>query len=230
MVQLQAPLTLLRYLITLGKDRASFMLIISQYWITGSDDYKMIEKAYDINKDAFRGIERDDKVRYFEHPRQVALIAILYQGVRDAERVAAILSHDLVEDSEYWTLQRIEKEFNANVALRVEYFTKEKITSLSSRQLLIRYFGRLEGAPDDIIEDKLTDRMHNLLTLSGNNDKERELRKIDETIRHLLPLAARVNKFYWEFIFIIYEHQLRLEVPTTICDYLPPGMKIEDIK
>ncbi len=217
-----SPLTILRKIIKQGKNRIAFFLIISGFYAPFSKQYKLIEKAYDTAKDAFRFKNREDGDRYFEHLREVTLIAILYLGITDYRDIVCLLLHDIVEDIESWTLERVAREFGRKIARHLEYLTKEKIKGLSKDQLTYRYYKRFESAPRIVIIKKLCDRMHNLMKLYGC-DREKQLRKINETIKYYLPLARKVMVFYWEFILMIDELQRRMKSERTVQYLLPPG-------
>lgn len=55
-----------------------------------------IRYAYRLAKDAHRNQERKDGTRYFEHPREVALISL--RNALDPDLVIACLLHDVLED------------------------------------------------------------------------------------------------------------------------------------
>ena len=95
-----------------AENRETFFKRISYFFPTLDPRYKLIEKAYNAAKDAFRGVFRDDnETRYFEHIRAVTLILVDYLRVKNYEIIVAALLHDIVEDVPSWTIERVRAEF-----------------------------------------------------------------------------------------------------------------------
>lgn len=64
-----------RAILVQQENRASFFRRVAVYFPTLDWRYRLIEKAYNDAKDAFRGKYRDNgEERYFEHIRSVTLI------------------------------------------------------------------------------------------------------------------------------------------------------------
>src|SRR5665811_1965766 len=82
------------------------------------DDYALVEKAFRFAQEAHAGQFRKSGEPYFSHPQNVA--SILVEIMIDAPTIAAGLLHDTIEDNERITLEVIEKEFGAEVALLVD--------------------------------------------------------------------------------------------------------------
>lgn len=181
-----------------AENRESFFRRISRFFPSHDPRYKLIEKAYNTAKDAFRGVEREGGDRYFEHLRAVALILIDYLHVRDANIIAAALLHDIVEDIASWPIERVDLEFGEEIALMVEWVTKPPEAGFSSKEERNRmYDERLMQAPRDAILIKLADRLHNVITL-WSCPPEKRARKIDETRMYYLPLAEKHWILYYE--------------------------------
>jgi GTP pyrophosphokinase len=175
-----------------AENRASFFRRVALYYPTLDWRYKLIEQAYNDAKDAFRGKYRDDqKTRYFEHIRAVALILLDYLRIRDYELIIAALLHDIVEDIPSWTIERVRVKYGERVALYVQYLTKpskEEYPDRDERELV--YHTRFDAAPREFFIIKLADRLHNLLTLYACTP-EKQARKVAETRRFYLPHAEK---------------------------------------
>jgi guanosine-3',5'-bis(diphosphate) 3'-pyrophosphohydrolase len=183
-----------------AENRETFFRRISFFFPTTDWRYRLILKAYDTAKDAFRGKYRDDgKTRYFEHIRAVALILLDYLRVRDYRLIVAALLHDIVEDIPSWTIERVEVEFGLEVALLVEYMTKPSVSSKDKSESDDIYNSRFRFAPRSFFLLKLADRLHNLLTL-WNCTKEKRTRKIEETKKYYLPYAEQHFILYYEIL------------------------------
>lgn len=173
-----------------GKKK-EFFDIIAQYYPRSDKRYQEIMKAYNVAKDAFREVLRDDaETRYFEHIRAVAVIVMVYLRVRDHRLIIAALLHDIVEDKKEWTIERVRLEFGDYVAWIVEYLTKPEKDGFPEDKVLQIYHSRFEGAPREFFYIKLADRLHNLLTL-WNSTITKRARKIAETRLYYLPYAER---------------------------------------
>jgi (p)ppGpp synthase/HD superfamily hydrolase len=170
----------------------SFFRRVALHYPSLDPRYRMIHKAYNDAKDAFRGHFRDDnETRYFEHIRAVALIVLDYLRVRDHEIIVASLLHDIVEDKPEWTVERVRLEYGDRVAYLVQYLTKpskEDYPNKMERELV--YHSRFEAAPREFFLIKLPDRFHNLRTLWACSEEKRR-RKVVETRRYYLPYAER---------------------------------------
>lgn len=172
------------------ENRTSFFETVSWYFPRGSADYRLIERAYDTAKDAFREEKREDGERYFEHLRAVALIVMRYMRVRDANVIAAALLHDIVEDIKNWSQERVTLEFNQEVGELVWWVSKPSLSLFGGNKEARNrmYHQNLSRAPRKALLIKLADRLHNLLTL-WNCEQEKQQRKVDETQHFYLPLA-----------------------------------------
>lgn len=174
------------------KDRHSFMAIAVCHYPPEDARFKRIEKAYNVAKEAFRGVSRDDGERYFEHLRAVALILMVHLRVRDTDAIVAALLHDIVEDIPEWNYDRIRDMFGTDVAMIVWYVTKPPLAEFAGdkRARDRRYHENLLHAPRMAVMVKLADRMHNLLT-QWETTEEKRFRKIQETQDFYLTLAER---------------------------------------
>lgn len=163
------------------ESRETFFLRIARIYPETDYRYKLIVKAYNTAKDAFRDINREGGERYFEHLRSVTLILVDHLRIKDHDLICAGILHDIVEDIPSWTVERVALEFNTNIASLVDWLTKTDGNN---------YNQRLAFAPRDVKIIKLADRLHNLTTL-WSCSKEKRIRKIDETRRYYLPLAEQ---------------------------------------
>ena len=132
-----------------------------------SDDLTMIEKAYQIARDAHKDQKRKSGEPYIIHPLCVAII--LADLEMDKETIAAGILHDVVEDT-VMTEAELTDVFGREVALLVDGVTK--LTQLNwdkdkveiQAENLRKMF--LAMAKDiRVILIKLADRLHNMRTL-----------------------------------------------------------------
>ena len=103
----------------------------------------------------------EDAVPYVTHPLHVAIILARWGFEEDL--IVAGLMHDAVEDSEVWTLDRVEFEFGPHVASIVEQLTEDKSKSWEERKRwAIDHVPRMSPEAASV---KAADKLHNLQTL-----------------------------------------------------------------
>ncbi len=159
-----------------------------------SDDISLIEKAYELAKNAHKGQFRKSGEPYIVHPLAVAII--MAQLELDKESIAACLLHDVVEDTGI-TYREVEHRFGKEVAEIVDGVTKLGQLSYSTDKLeeqaenLRKMF--LAMAKDiRVIMVKLADRLHNMRTLKYMKP-EKQQEKARETMDIYAPLAQRLG-------------------------------------
>lgn len=173
--------------------RTAFLYFIESRGFFTKAEIRLIEKAYNVAEREFEGIFRKSGERYFEHLRRCALILIIHYHVRDANMVAAMLLHDIIEAKRRkWSVDRLTAVFNADVAMLVWWVTKPGKSRRfpTKARINAEHFRRLDRAPKRAIILKSADRDDNLITIWVKS-----LRKVSqilwETERYILPLKRR---------------------------------------
>lgn len=101
-------------------------------------------------------------VPYAVHPIHMALI-LTRHDVND-EVVQAALLHDVVEDCEDWTVERVREEFGTEIARIVDHLTEDKSLSWPARKQW-----QIDHVPhmcDESVVVKAADKLHNLQSLA----------------------------------------------------------------
>ena len=153
----------------------------------------LLTKAYIFTAKVHKGQSRVSGEPYISHPLEVA--RILAELRQDPETVCAGLLHDTVEDTST-TLKEIDEHFGEHVAELVDGVTK--LAKIDSSNTQVRqaesYRKMLIAMAKDIrvIIIKLSDRLHNALTLQHLPQKRRE-RIARETAEIYAPLANRIG-------------------------------------
>lgn len=157
-------------------------------------DLKIIEKAYNMAREAHKEQKRKSGEPYIIHPLCTAII--LADLELDKESIVAGLLHDVMEDTSV-TKEQITKEFSEEVADLVDGVTK--ITKLDydvdkveeQAENLRKMF--LAMAKDiRVILIKLADRLHNMRTLQYMKP-EKQKEKSRETMDIYSPIADRLG-------------------------------------
>ena len=159
-----------------------------------STDISMIQKAYEVAREAHKDQKRKSGEPYIIHPLCVAII--LADLELDKETIVAGLLHDSVEDT-WMTYEEVEKEFGSEVALLVDGVTKLGQLNYSADKVelqaenLRKMF--LAMAKDiRVILIKLADRLHNMRTLQYMRP-EKQQEKARETMDIYAPIAMRLG-------------------------------------
>ena len=159
-----------------------------------SDDISGIERAYKVAAAAHKDQKRKSGEPYIIHPLCVAII--LAELELDKESIIAGLLHDVVEDT-VMTIEELEEQFGAEVALLVDGVTK--LTQLNwdkdkvevQAENLRKMF--LAMAKDiRVILVKLADRLHNMRTAQYWSPAK-QVEKSRETLEIYSPIANRLG-------------------------------------
>lgn len=177
-----------------------------------SESIRMVDYAYDLTKSAHRHQQRDGgNIRYFEHPRAVALILMDEVEVYDPEMICAALLHDVAEDTsvfgsnrgvnyKHWrevAAWRISNSFTARVARIVLDVSKpfaDGSELKTDEEAKMMYFENLRLAEPDSIVIKMSDRLHNLRTMATVT-YEKRVRKVKETEDYYLTIFERAKGY-----------------------------------
>ena len=159
-----------------------------------SADISMIQKAYEVAREAHKDQKRKSGEPYIIHPLCVAII--LADLELDKETIVAGLLHDAVEDT-WMTYEEVEKEFGSEVALLVDGVTKLGQLSYSADKVAVQAENLrkmfLAMAKDiRVILIKLADRLHNMRTLQYMKP-EKQQEKARETMDIYAPIAMRLG-------------------------------------
>lgn len=95
----------------------------------------VIDKAYNVAKDAHKNQKRKSGEPYIIHPICVAII--LAELNMDAQTLAAALMHDVIEDTAY-SYEDLEKMFGKEIANLVDGVTKLTKLSLTEDRVSIQ--------------------------------------------------------------------------------------------
>ena len=154
----------------------------------------MIQKAYEVAREAHKDQKRKSGEPYIIHA--LCLAIILADLELDIETIVAGLLHDAVEDT-WMTIEEVEKEFSAEVALLVDGVTKLGQLSYSADKVELqaenlRKMFLAMAKEIRVILIKLADRLHNMRTLQYMRP-EKQQEKARETMDIYAPIAMRLG-------------------------------------
>ena len=162
------------------------------------DKLLLLDMAYDFSKRAHDEQWRETGARYFEHLRGAVIILVDELGITDADLIIGEQLHDCDEDTWLLKLPRIRVVFGERVAKIVGAVTKPKDDDprFKSKAAAKRwYYANIKASDVDVKLVKLVDRLQNTRAL-GACSREKQLRKIAETRKYILPLIPDVAKVY----------------------------------
>ena len=172
-------------------------LLKVSYRTLSNEDKKLIRSAFDVALDAHKNQRRKSGEAYIFHPLAVAKIVAQEIGL-DATSIAAALLHDVVEDSEDYSISDIEGMFGETVAKIVNGLTK--ISSLKKDMdvsLQAENFRKMLLTLNDdvrVIIIKIADRLHNMQTMDSMR-ADKQVKIASETLYIYAPLAHRIGLY-----------------------------------
>ena len=159
-----------------------------------STDEDALNRAYVFAMKAHGSQTRASGDPYFSHPLEVA--GILTEMRLDHSTIITALLHDTVEDTKT-TIAEIRSMFGDEISRLVDGVTKlNRIELQSDRTKQAENFRKLVIAMSEdirVLLVKLSDRLHNMRTLSFIPDEEKRKRIAAETMDIYAPLAERIG-------------------------------------
>ena len=175
-------------------------------------DIEKIKAAYACAAKAHEGQFRQSGEAYIYHPIAVAE-SVAELGL-DTDTLCAALLHDTVEDCDV-TLEGVAESFGEDVAAIVNGVTKIRSVAVADKEKQhvenVRKMMLAISKDIRVIIVKLCDRLHNMRTLGGkkNSDKQRDIAL--ETMYVYAPLAHRLGM-----------QRIKLELENLALLYLDP--------
>ncbi len=181
-----------------------------------SNTYKALHYMREQHAGQFRkqGKFTAEHIQYINHPLMMACQAHA-SGIRDDNLLAAILIHDVVEDTGV-SVQDLpfNREIQEIVGL-VSFSVPEGMTKVQAKEI---YYKRIkENAKACVV--KMLDRCNNVSTMAGSFSKEQIDRYIAETEEYVLPLLEVLKNEYPEYgdITFLVKYQMISILETIKC-------------
>ncbi len=146
-----------------------------------------------------QGLYSSAHVLYINHPLLMACQATAF-GIRDDALLAAILLHDVVEDT---GVSAEELPFSERVRKIVELVSFSVPEGMTKEEAKERYYQRIAGSGDACVV-KIIDRCSNVSTMGGAFTREKMCRYVEETEKYVLPLMRVLKNGYPEYSSIAF--------------------------
>lgn len=160
-------------------------------------DRAIIRKAFEMATEAHKDMRRKSGEPYVIHPLEVAIICVEEIGLGTTSIVSALL-HDVIEDTDLYKIEDIERIFGKRIARIIDGLTKIKkiFDNTEPSAQAMNYRKLLETMSSDVrvILIKLADRLHNMRTLSFMRP-EKQMKIAAETHYLFAPLAHRLGLY-----------------------------------
>ena len=127
-------------------------------------------------------------VQYINHPLMMACHAHA-MGIRDDTLLAAILLHDVIEDTDT-ALEDL--PFSEEVRRIVDLVTFRVLPGLSKEESKAAYYESIRQDRKASVV-KVIDRCNNVATLAGHMSKEKVYRYVQETETYIIPLLNELK-------------------------------------
>lgn len=135
-----------------------------------------------------------ESVAYINHPLMMACHAHA-MGISDDEILAAILLHDVVEDTD---TELNELPVSNEVKEIVNLLTFRKLLGMNKEQSKAVYYENIMKNKKACIV-KMIDRCNNVSTMAGCFSREKLIEYIDETEEYILPVIKSIKDKYPEY-------------------------------
>ncbi len=163
-------------------------------------DLAMIDLAYVLAKHSHRHQTRKDEkdpdtnqpLRYFEHPRRVALILLDEVHCRDVNLIISAFLHDGTEDTRFLTKERIQCYFGEKVANIVNMVTKVPPRQGSYQPDYVKNLMRFGSWRELLL--KSCDRLDNLRSMTSSPPEFQRKQVIETVSKYYAVLDLTVAK------------------------------------
>ncbi|MEN9921805.1 MAG: hypothetical protein RL097_81 [Candidatus Parcubacteria bacterium] len=180
----------LRLLIKRHRYRSQIERRIADVYGRGSTQYQVLLTTLDqVVKTHDNGRRRNGELLK-SHEFSMFAIAFVYCNIRDVLILLSILLHDMMEDyPAVWSYERIRQMYGEEVAKIVFALTKPDAHHFSDQNTYEQaVFARVREGGEKALTVKCIDRLHNMLTLYG--DAEKQHAKVLQTVKYVLPMTV----------------------------------------
>jgi (p)ppGpp synthase/HD superfamily hydrolase len=177
-------------------DRLNKQLLYLSGYFYGKGMFNAIN-AMKLAQEWHTGTRKDDTPEFSHQMSLVSYIIPIFERhpfVFFENMVCAAFLHDIVEDYGY-SLEQINIKYGSDVGTSVAALTKELFFDKSLEAYLKYYAGIIDAGPLTLFV-KISDRLHNLSSMSGAPaafPKEKIISYVDEVMTHMIPAAKNLR-------------------------------------
>ncbi len=160
------------------------------------ETYYALEYVREKHNGQFRDMAKysSEEIPYINHPLMMVCQAHAL-GIRDDHLLAAILLHDVLEDTD---AKLEDLPFSAEVKTLVELVTKTDPKDKSKKKNKEKYYEEIKkNGKASVI--KVIDRCNNVSTMAASFDDRKLKEYILETEKYVLPLLENLKRYYSEY-------------------------------
>ena len=160
-----------------------------RYWLLAKEYYKALQ-AMEWAMEHHTGTRKDGKTPEFSHQLSVVYyLRTIYQNLLYPEETfCAAFLHDIAEDYDV-SIKEISGTFGENIALTTRILTRKRDTSNQ------HYYDEISrNCQASII--KAADRIHNVQTMVGVFNKDKQKRYVKETNEYVIPMIKRARRLF----------------------------------
>ena len=180
------------------------------------ETYRAVQYMREKHAGQFRNKSRfsEERVLYINHPLVMACQGHAL-GIRDDALLAAILLHDVVEDT---GVALGDLPFSPEVREIVGLVTFSVPEGKTKEEAKDEYYGRIRRNGKACVV-KIIDRCSNVSTMAASYQIKRMLRYIDETENRILPLCDELKHNYPEYsdLAFLVKYQIMSIIETIKC-------------
>lgn len=181
-----------------------------------SETYRALSFMRECHMGQFRkqGKFSSVQVQYINHPLMMACQAHAF-GIKDDALLAAILLHDVVEDTDVNAQDLPFAPEVREIVSLVSFSVPEGMTREQGKKI---YYSRIEENRKACVV-KVIDRCNNVSTMAGSFHREQLKRYITETEKYILPLLDVLKNRYPEYgdIAFLVKYQILSILETIKC-------------
>ncbi|MBO6206348.1 MAG: HD domain-containing protein [Lachnospiraceae bacterium] len=148
------------------------------------------------------GKHGDAHVPYINHPLMMTCHAVAL-GIRDDALLAAMLLHDVVEDTGV-CLEELPFSEEVKTLVGLVTFVKPKEADEALKEVAKKvYYENIRKNPKACVI-KVLDRCNNVSTMAQSFPRDRQIKYIKETEEYILPLVTQIKEYYPEYADIAF--------------------------
>jgi len=174
-------------------DHHKKQLAVMRVWLDGRSFYKAAD-ALEVVRQLETGVRKDGRTPKFHHQLSVArfVVTLVPHLIHPEETVTAAFLHDILEDhGDVWTRAKLESRFGRRTADAVWRLSKK---GRGFKKDQATYFVDIAPCPIASVV-KAVDRAHNIQTMVGVFNLEKQKQYLQEVEEHFFPMVRAARRY-----------------------------------